>query len=82
MPPNVPVAPVIVEPDKFPENAALPLLSILKLLEAITPFDSIILVPAVVKAEPSAFVGFKFPEDILPVVILSPLIVVTFSPPI
>ena len=41
-----------------------------------TPFVRIIFVPAVVKAEPSAFVGFKLLEDILPVVILAPSIVV------
>ena len=57
-PPNVPVAPVILPanvpeaPVMFPLKAASPLLAILKFLEAITPFDSIILVPAVVKAEP------------------------------
>ena len=36
-------------------------------------------VPAVVKAEPSAFVGFKFVEFIVPEVITLPLIEVTFA---
>ena len=58
-----------------PLNSAVPSLATLKFFDPMAPLLRVILIPALVKSDPSE-VPLKLPEEITPVVILPPSIVV------